>query len=914
MQIDREALLSCQPEEAAAQLHQAGKTLEGANLRRSSWLLIASALHVQRIAEILLQRLQAATTRQDVLRVLRIARKNVRERKKSSGGVHRKGSQEDPQKIAAETSPMAYQHDDNWIFFEMVMDMEDEGGNFDEWLAQESISAPKRCERLPDILPVSALDETIRRYAWDRWKPPLPAAEQLRARLDDETYEKVLAIASSQPTGLSLSESERKYLSDNRLDQLLQYANNPESYAASDPIRDGVALAGVCILEDHIGIRQHPFSIDWQSIHSWLTERLPHPPQPEIVHAVIASAYAFLRDAPAALIVEFIRSSEGHHKNWARLLGYAAQRAFEILPAQPDVNHPEGFWNNGVPEPSWISGWERGLDAGSGSKLVRHHLQMNFRDLLENPAPLSGHYWNIARQLLVAGGGTLRRMDYPAFTLVCRPTVAMIQVETFQELCLMALKLLNIHRWIVALHKESLTNWIRYVFSQHSPSPLPENIPQEIACILEDHAVAYLMLRERVLRDAYQAAPFRIRRKHIQRFWNETRTALSSPQTNAPSTTPAGLQALAGQFGEEAMKEALAHALYDHIKDDWEVPEEQVAPLKETLISLLRHTAITYHLQFPEMTDPDYVDEEDLVHTQEVVNFLIQQTEHAPMELCQALMIEARQGLPLLAGGGRTAEERDSRMLIKKIAGVAQEKIGGTARTFQCQPLSKPSALDRGNLAGDCSSGSVPLRALSPHHVYYGVFENGEQQRGYMTVYEAWAEVWEKQEHLQPGQRVPVLCLETINVPLRIFNAIQQDLLVIFEAIAWSRGLVGGLVLITEINTWNYQNGAILRQSRRFRQGIPVRLSPADPVSWNVYQKLAPESQHYTAFFEGYEANQHKNDFRLLAPFKPKLDPIEPENLAEAQRIASLPPKRLRLTARDEAGPRGFISEFPEIL
>ena len=96
----------------------------------------------------------------------------------------------------------------------------------------------------------------------------------------------------------------------------------------------------------------------------------------------------------------------------------------------------------------------------------------------------------------------------------------------------------------------------------------------------------------------------------------------------------------------------------------------------------------------------------------------------------------------------------------------------------------------RGNLGGDCSSGSVPLRALSPHHVYYGVFENGEQQRGYMTVYEAWAEVWD-----EPARRIPVLCLETINVPMRIFNAVQQDLLLIFEAIAWSRGLVGGLVL-----------------------------------------------------------------------------------------------------------------------
>jgi hypothetical protein len=54
--------------------------------------------------------------------------------------------------------------------------------------------------------------------------------------------------------------------------------------------------------------------------------------------------------------------------------------------------------------------------------------------------------------------------------------------------------------------------------------------------------------------------------------------------------------------------------------------------------------------------------------------------------------------------------------------------------------------------------------------------------------------------------------------------------------------------------------------------------------------------------------------FRLLAPFQPDLDLVETENLAEAKRIAGLPPKRLRLTARDENGAAGFISELPETL
>lgn len=905
MDIDRDTLLNCPPEEAAAQLYEAGKELQGANLRRSSWLLIANSLHNLRVSDILLQRLQAATTRQDALRVLRIARKNVRERRKGTGGARRHGPQEDPLKVVAEISPRAYQEDQRQIDWEIWEEMEMGQDDFEAWLAHERNMSHKRRQRLAGILPISALDEAFQRYAWDRCKSQ-SSPEEIRARLDHETYQKVMALAVNQKTGLALSESERSFLCDNHLDDLMRFAETFSLEGLPDPIQDGVALAGVCILEDYVGVHQHPFSVEWQAIQAWLIEQLVHPPKSETAQAVIPSAYAFFRDAPSALVVEFLRTTDEHHKDWASLIGYAAQRFREILPDQPENQADDQDWIMNLPLTYFDVAWERALDAGSGSKLVRHHWRMNLGDLLQAPTPLEGHYWNESRKLLVAGGGTLRRMDYPPFTLVCRPTIAMVQLETFQKLCLRALDLINLHRWVVALHRESLADWIVHTFARLSPTLLPIDIPPRIAGVLEDHAIAYLMLKERVLRDVYQASPFRIRRKHIQRFWNEVQSDFSTIQEIA---LPTGLQALVKEFGEDAMKEALAHALYDHIKDDWEVPEDQAAFLKESLITMLRYTAITYRLRAPWLPHLDYMDEEDLEHTQEVANFLIQQTENSPAELAQVLMIEARQGLPRLAGGGRTNEERDCRLLVKQIAGVAQEKVGGSARTFCCQPIPKSAALDRGNLGGDCSSGSVPLRALSPHHVYYGVFENGEQQRGYMTVYEAWAEVWE-----EPARRIPVLCLETINVPMRIFNAVQQDLLLIFEAIAWSRGLVGGLVLITGINTWNFQNGEVLRQSRRFRQGVPVRLFPADPVSWNIYQLIAPEAQYYTAFFDNDRPHQNKDNFRLLARFNPKHDLVEPENLAEAKRIAALPPKRLHITARRQDGPAGFISEYPEIL
>ena len=44
---------------------------------------------------------------------------------------------------------------------------------------------------------------------------------------------------------------------------------------------------------------------------------------------------------------------------------------------------------------------------------------------------------------------------------------------------------------------------------------------------------------------------------------------------------PADFQALKKEFGVEALKEALAHALLEHFKDDWSVPEESAQPPRE---------------------------------------------------------------------------------------------------------------------------------------------------------------------------------------------------------------------------------------------------------------------------------------------------------------------------------------------
>ena len=92
------------------------------------------------------------------------------------------------------------------------------------------------------------------------------------------------------------------------------------------------------------------------------------------------------------------------------------------------------------------------------------------------------------------------------------------------------------------------------------------------------------------------------------------------------------------------------------------------------------------------------------------------------------------------------------------------------------RPLTKAEALRRGERAGDCSSSTVPFRCLSPH-TYYGVCD-GVPQRGYL-LFEAW---------LAPEEPpAPTLVLETINIPIPLFDFVQDDLVHIIEAIAHQR-------------------------------------------------------------------------------------------------------------------------------
>jgi hypothetical protein len=902
MKISRTALLSSTPEDAADLLYEAGKELRGVNLKKSSWLLIASSLHVERVSDIMLSRLETAITREHALRVLRIARKQDRRRHQSSGSAKIQGPNENLLSVAAETSSKSYAEDENGFLREQYFEELYPEGDYEDWLIEQGTFDINNRKRYHHLLPLSDTQAAITWYAWEQMQRDHQEDRSLRSRLDDETYQRLQKAAIEQH-GLDLKDDERAFLQEHSLDAMLQYANNPTETLNPQPVRDGFSLMGLAIIEAHSGSNNHRFTIDWEAVAAWLIERFMDTPQPEIQRVIIASAYMFFRDAPAQWITCFLQLCANCHPDWTSLLIYAFQRALDILPAGL-VNRSEYYAASNFDRVHW----ERLLDARSGSTLADDALKKNIQDILHQRYQIPDKYLNKSVSLLLAGGGMLHRMDYPAFTLVCRPSISLVRLETLAKLVDLAVRMVRLRDQMVSFTQTSLAQWIEETYRDLSNTALPAELALQAASSLEQHAIAYLMLKEHVLREVFQAAPFRLRRKHIERFWQDQEVT-----ETLPVIIPTELQSLRAEFGNEALLEALAHALLDHFKDDWGAPEPVANGLKETLLRLLRSCAVIFDLQKPWLPEGRQVQEDDLERTTDIVNFLIQQTEHAPLELGQALLVDPQQGLPRLAGGRLTDLEGDCRRLMKDIAGVRQEKIsGGKARVFNCRPISKITALDRGSLAGDCSSGSVPLRCLSPHHTYYGIFENDEQQRGYITVYEAWAALSKKGE--ESGERFAVLCLETINVPLRVFDSVQQDLLVILEAVAKSRGLNERLVLITSSGTWNFQNGEVLRQSRRARKGKAVRLFPADPAVWSIYKLLMQEAHYYTAFYEGAVSSYYTDRFRLLAPFRPELDPVEPENLAEAERIAAIPPKRLCQTASDEHGTAGFISEFPEIL
>ncbi len=899
MEFSTETIQSSAPKEAARILFEAGQALRGKSLRKGSWLEIAYAICANgRISEIVVQRLKAAKTREDALRVLRITRK--------WGSQAKAGS---TRRAKAARAPALTQSDDSeddwwWEAWDMCecgnpnCRAHLERDNYVDWLVGRAAAVLDSAYQETELLPASSVQRMVRDYAFAR---RLPAADGGRGMtvggaIGEEGQRGLMALAGG--TALELTAEERAYFDRHSLTDLLRLADDPSQSLPHTrmPISDGYRLAAITLLADK-GLTQPPVRIKWDSIATWLTEKLHAMPDDDC-QATMRSFYEFCRLAPLDIIHQWIGDISAVHHTWQPVLFYLLQREQELLP-RPS-RHPDARLNARL-------AWQQILASGLGSSLVLHNFRHACEDLFVRRVQAGRQHQNGMVALLAAGAGTLRRMDYPEFSLTCQATTAglsTVSMEILGEMVQVAHQLYDLNDRLTAdslgCVSALIDGWSRHA----AQVPLPETTVQRVAEAVAAHTIAYVILKEVTLREQMAQAPFRIRRKHIRRWWAEQGEGGSDSQA-----IPRDLEELRQAFSLDLVKEGLIHALLDQLDARRPAATGEDASLKEALIFALRMICLTYDFWRPWLPDFGVLREQDVDHGRELADFMIKQVMHAPMEMAQALRIPHDQGFPLMLGGHLTPIERQARKLLEQASGASATQIGrGVTRTFTCRPIAKLAALERGPLGGDCSSQTVPFRALSPHHTYYGIFENGVQQRGYMTVFEAWAQID------ATGQKIPVLCLETINVPIRAFDAVQQDLLVIFDAIAASRGLYPRIVLITGIVTWNYQNGEVLRLSRRFRQGQPVHLSPADPVHWQLYGRLTAEAGYYTSFdSEGdtRPVRRPPDSFRILAPLDPHVDLVQPENLAEARRLGAMPARKLIVTAKTEQETVGFISEMP---
>jgi len=407
--------------------------------------------------------------------------------------------------------------------------------------------------------------------------------------------------------------------------------------------------------------------------------------------------------------------------------------------------------------------------------------------------------------------------------------------------------------------------------------------------VLED-ARAYVVLR------AERPGRTRIARKTLRRFWRRA-AAVHTPS----------LQELRARHGPDRIVEGLVQGLLTHLVDG--PPAASCAPArdKQVAIRTLRQLCLAWHFTEPEFLtrppretagpDLEWITPDETHAALRTLHGLVHQT---PREVAVVLGLSDAQGLPTLLGGARSLMERGVRELLSELAPQLSRPSDAAVApvVYTLRPLPKSEAVMRGELGGDCSSSMVPFRCMSPHHTYYGVFLEGEQQRGYLTLFEAWAR--------QPdGTVVPSLVLETINIPIPIFDAVQLDLVHLVEAIAHHRGLAPRIAMVTAWWAWNYPNGDALRHARMTGAGTDTILGPADPWCWSVYDALMPaEATTYSPF-------QAASSIRLLGPIDPAVDRMQAENIAEARRIRALPRKVLVATAWEDDALRGFISSIP---
>lgn len=930
----RHGLAAAEPAERAERLFRWGHGLPGRNLTRRQWATVGDAISPGAAGDRILARLGRVRTRADAIRLLRHAERIVARTRRGSGPGR-------PRSSELMREYRAWLDDD--LDWEAWVQREREEALQEQLAEQRSYSwAPpsslltrdhanlgQQLMTLPRRLGAQAEDTRLR---------DVPGAHDfLRDWRGQPQWEPRL------PDDPELSPAVRQLLRRS-VDEPLTAASEMEALAWLES--EGEAA---------------PWGVSTAVVADLLEVMRPSPRSEQHQRRIYKAVTGHLADLLDTERQRILRSLHRLHPEWIPLALHLASGATELAPAfrqAVEATHGSVLALElirlsdldrfvAVVQESW----EGVVDAARRALADQEpeneedefdpaeHLDAQLEEWLQN---FAGDISRSASPLLWAGAGSIWGVEYPSFELVSRPTVSTVHPDVVAEAVALCEEMDGLASDVERDVSGDRFARIEGLFADRPGEPAPSphaphiggvqalltpfvvrldegrvlvdegtevpdvgiltnwpDAPQVLADIGR-HLIAYVALRKEVL----PSDVVRIRARHIRRFWHRVEELDFRPPGDCPDAVR--------RWGLDAVLEGLAHALLHQAQQRRDEPPGDHAFRREMWHYCVRLIALIRGLQpQPELRmqilrefgsvgsvddgDGGYVDVDGLARA--AVDHLSRRILGGPEELCQALGLPA-QGLPRLTGGRLTHTERRFGALRRRLSLGSGESSEDEGIRFECRPLPKALALMRGALGGDCSSATIPLRALLPHYTYYGIFRDGEQQRGYMTVVEAWAQTHED------GEVLRVLCLETINVPIRAFDAVQQDLLLLFDSIARSRGL-DGLVMIHDASTWNYSNEEAIQSTRRVIEGGLVNIEPADPAVFAAYELLAPrEAGTYCPFRSGL-------DFTLLDPFDPEQDRVQPENLAESARLGSLAPHTPIETCWSGGEAVGFISAWP---
>lgn len=254
MNFSLDAILAATPKAAAKLLKEAGDELIGKNLRKSSWQEIAEAIQRQNnLADIAIQRLRAARTRDDVLRVLRIVRKAAQKQHRRRVGQAR------VVKAPTTASPRQPERQDAWeelfpssYFYEFWESPTVYDGYFREWQAEHQATFAPADLLLPGVWPVSPLQAQVVDYVLARKITAPTAVLTLRQRLAEADLRRLQTAVSTEPhlDIARFTAEDRAFFERYGLSRLLHCLDTGE-LTSDPPVTDGYELAGLTRFDDH---------------------------------------------------------------------------------------------------------------------------------------------------------------------------------------------------------------------------------------------------------------------------------------------------------------------------------------------------------------------------------------------------------------------------------------------------------------------------------------------------------------------------------------------------------------------------------------------------------------------------------------------------------------------------------------